>query len=42
MKEDYSGRPRSERKGRNRISGKTLDQWREAFAANIEAIDEAM
>jgi hypothetical protein len=42
MKEDYSGRPRSERKGRNKISGRTLDQWREAFAANIESIDEAM
>ncbi len=39
-REDYAGKPRAKR-GRSKISGKTLDQWREAFAAHIEAIDKA-
>jgi hypothetical protein len=41
VRADYEGRSRGQRKQRDRISGKSLDRWREVFASHIEAIDEA-
>jgi len=40
-KKDYEGRPRDQRAKRDRIAGKTLDQWRDIFAGHIEKIDGA-
>ena len=38
---DYQGRSRAGRAKRDKVSGKTLDLWREEFAKHTEAIDKA-
>ena len=39
---DYEGRSRAERTKRDKMAGRTLDQWRDIFSAHIIAIDKGV